>query len=392
MPTMQGVGQLPDVADVIAPRRYPVAEFTEHLGAVLAGRDASFDRAALVVRVDDVRLLVDQLYRELQDVGPAERPDHIAVRIDAGLNAPALTWAQAQPLLRSALRPAGYTNAVTADDDRPWLRRLWPFVNELAILDTGVARRIVSQRDTEAWGVRGAQMFAAARDNIAALYPPQPQPERVGHLLGDGTSYCDAAVLVPGWLSGFATAGEPRSLAFFPAAEVLLVCTEDPQVAPAFFDAAERIYRHADVAISPQAYTIVGETIMALDAAGPGVLRPWALRARSVLAATEYGAQAERLSSSGQVGADVGSVELIDTPAGVRTVTAWRQGTAAWLLPQTDYVLLVAEEGERFAVPTAVLVDVIGVLDAGVLPPRYGVGPWPSEGELAALRAHAVSL
>jgi hypothetical protein len=388
---MHCVGELPDVADVVAPRRYSVAEFADHLGAELSGRDASFDRTALVVRIDGVRLLVDRLYRELQHVGPEERQAHISARIDSGLSAAAPTWPQAAPLLRSVLRPASYTNAVTEDDDRPWLRRLWPFVNELAVLDTGAARRVVTQRDTDAWGVRGAQMFGAARTNIAALYPPQPQTERVGRLLGDGTSYCDSAVLVPGWLSGFAAVGRSRSLVFFPAAEVLLVCTEDPQVAPAFFDVAERIYRQADVAISPQAYTVVGATITALDAAGPSPMRSWAMRARSVLAATEYAAQAQRLSAAESVAADVGAVQLIDTPAGVRTLTEWRLGTAC-LLPQTDYVLLIADGGERFVVPGTVLSDVIGALDAGVLPARYAFGGWPTEAELAALRAHAVSM
>ncbi|HEX5142719.1 MAG TPA: hypothetical protein VFW21_02495, partial [Mycobacterium sp.] len=224
---------------------------------------------------------------------------------------------------------------------------------------------------------------------------PQPQTERVGQLLGDGASYCDSAVLVAGWLSGFAgdgVGGDNRPLVFFPGDEVLLVCTDDPQVAPAFFDAAERVYRDADIPISPQAYTIVGERIVPCDAAGPGPVRPWAMRARSVLAATEYEAQAERLlrDHADRLTADVGSVQLIDTPAGVRTLTAWRQGSP-WLLPRTDYVL-VAGPDEQFVVPFGVLADVVGLI-AGheLLPPRCAVTRWPSAEEMAALRAHAVS-
>ena len=258
-----------EVADIELVHPYPVAEFVDAVLAELraAGHaDAHFEPTGFLVRFNgDQRVSVDRLYLELQHMPADTRAAHIRARLDAGLRPLPVSWPEAQPLLRSVLRPASYTAAVTADVNRPWIRPLWPFVHELAVVDTGDARAVVTQRDTDNWGVGGERMFAVARSNIAARYPPQPQQERVGHLRGDGHSYCDSAALVPGWLSSFATDSGPRPLVFFPGDEVLLVCTDDPAVAPEFFAAAERLYRQAVVPVSPQGYTIAGDTIVPLD-------------------------------------------------------------------------------------------------------------------------------
>ena len=379
---------------------YPAAEFADAVLTELRVRGyaaAGFDQPSFVVHLDDGRpLLVDRLFYEVQDLLADARAGHIAARLDAALRPPPSSWTQTQPLLRSVLRPTSFTAAVTAGDDRPWIRPLWPFVHELAVLDTGAARAVVTRADTALWGVTGEQMFAVARGNIAARYPPQPQQQRVGHLRGDGHSYCDSAVLVPGWLSSFAAdSGESRPLVFFPGDEVLLVCTDDPDVAPGFFAAAERIYRQAAVPISPQGYTIVGENIVGYDVAGVTALRalrPLAVRARSVLAEAEYLAQTGRLQRYfAEQGVDtaVGAVQLIETPRGSCTMTVWTRG-APHLLPVADYVTLMPD---RLTVPFPVLADVLGLVpDRDLLPRRYPAVAWPSAEELAVLQAHAVAL
>jgi hypothetical protein len=382
---MQGVVEL---ADLASPRGYPVTEFADAVRADLAGRghlDVRLELGGLIVHVAGTVLLLDRLYRELQRGAPGERAGRIRAGLDAALRPPPPTWAEAQPLLRAVLRSASYTNAVTTDANRPWIRALWPFVHELAVLDIGEATFVVGQRDTAAWGVGGERMFAAARANIAARYPPQPQPQRVGHLLGDGRSYCDSAVLVPGWLNAFDPGEGPRSLVFFPGDEVLLVCTDDPAVAPAFFAAAEKLYRDAAVGISPQAYTVAGDRIVGLDAAGAGPARSLAVRARSVLAAAEYLEQAQRLGIGGT------AVELVDTPRGVCTMTVWAEGQP-WSLPQTDYVTLrPADLSVPITVPFAVLADIVGAVpDPEVLPVRWRMPGWPAPEVLAVLGAHAV--
>jgi hypothetical protein len=394
---MLDVGELADI-ELVHP--YPVAEFVEVALADLRAQghaDAQFEPSAFLFRFNgDQRILVDRLYHELQNMPADARADHIRVRLDAELHRPPVNWPEAQPLLRSVLRPASFTAAVTADDNRPWIRPLWPFVHELAVIDTGSARAVVTQRDTADWGVGGEQMFAVARNNIAARYPPQPQQQRVGHLRGDGHSYCDSAALVPGWLSSFAAGSGSRPLVFFPGDEVLLVCTDDPEVAPGFFAAAERLYRQAVLPVSPQGYTTAGDTIVPLDRAGPTPVRSLAVRARSVLADGEYLAQTERLQrhfAEQALDARAGSVQLIETPRGSCTMTVWGEGSS-WLLPETDYVTFMsADQTDYFTVPFPVVADVVGlVADPELVPTRYAAAGWPADDVMEVLRGHSVQL
>ncbi len=388
------------IADVQRVRHYPVPEFVDAVLAELRVQGypvARFDHAGFLVRLDGERwVLLDRVYNELQQLSGPERHEHLRARLSAGMRPPPGDWAEAQPMLRSVLRPASYAGALTAADNRPWIRALWPFVHELAVLDTGDARSVVTQRETAMWGIGGERMFAAARGNIAAHYPPQRQQQRVGHLLGDGSSYCDSAVLVPGWLSAFAGDDGQHPLAFFPGDEVLLVCTDDPEVAPEFFRTAERLYRDAAAPISPQAYTIAGGTIVPLDAAGPSPLRPLAVRARSVLAEAEYLAQTERLQmfyAEQMADVQAGSVQLIETARGACTMTVWGDGLA-WVLPQADYVAFVsADRTDNFTVPFPVVADVVGfVPEPDLLPLRYAVTGWPPADIVETLRGHCVQL
>jgi hypothetical protein len=388
------------VADVERVRPYPVPEFVDTVLADLRARghaDAQFDPSGFLARFDDDRrVLLDRVYYEVQSLPDAERARHIRDRLDAGMRPPPVSWGDAAPMLRSVLRPVSYAGAVTADGNRPWIRPLWPFVHELAILDTGDARLVVTQHETVTWGIDAERMFAVARGNIAARYPPQPQQQRVGHLLGDGNSYCDSAVLVPGWLGGFTDDDGARPLVFLPGDEVLLVCTDDPEVAPEFFAAADRLYRESAVPISPQAYTIAADTIVPLDVAGHSPLRPLAVGARSVLAEAEYLAQADRLQAfyaERMLDVRVGPVQLVETARGLCTMTVWGDGLA-WVLPVADYVAFIsADQTESFAVPFPVVADVVGLLpDAGVLPLRYSVAGWPAPDVVEMLRGHSVRL
>jgi hypothetical protein len=396
---MQDVGDVPEIQLIQLIHPYPVAEFVDTVLAehTTRGHAARFDQSGFLVQVDgEQRVLLDRVYFELQDMPDEARAQHIRARLDAGLRPLPAHWSDVAPMLRSVLRPASYTSAVTADDNRPWIRRRWPFVDELAVVDTGDARAIVTQRDTANWGVTGEQMLATAGNNIAARYPPQPQQQRVGHLRGDGNSYCDSALLVPGWLSSFDTEAGHRPVVFFPGDEMLLVCTDDPGLAPEFFAAAERLYHEAVVPISPQGYTIVGSTIVPLDAAGPTPLRPLAVRARSVLAAREYRAQTERLQryfAEQMVDTQADSVQLIETPRGSCTITLWGEG-AAWLLPESDYVTFVSgDHSDHFTVPFPVVADVVGLVKhPDLVPARYAVDGWPSDDIIAVLRAHSVAL
>ena len=343
-----------EVADIELVHPYPVAEFVDAVLAELraAGHaDAHFEPSGFLVRFDgDQRILVDRLYHELQNMPADTRAAHIRARLDAELRPLPVSWPEAAA--------AAALGAAPGELHRGGHRRRQPAVDPPAVAvrpRTGgrrhgrraCRRHSARHRQTGAWAASRCSPSPAS--NIAARYPPQPQQERVGHLRGDGHSYCDSAALVPGWLSSFATDSGPRPLVFFPGDEVLLVCTDDPEVAPEFFAAAERLYRQAVVPVSPQGYTIAGDTIVPLDRAGPTPVRSLAVRARSVLADGEYLAQTERLQryfAEQVLDAQAGSVQLIETPRGSCTMTVWGE-ESSWLLPETDYVTFLSADRVR---------------------------------------------
>jgi hypothetical protein len=305
-------------------------------------------------------------------------------------------WADAQPRLRSVLRPVSAVNARYADEHRPWVQQLWPFVHELVVVDLPQARVVVTTADTQRWGVDAEELFATARANLAGLVPAVDSDQLPLHIAGDGSSYCDSAVLVTDWLARLAPPDGRLPLVFFPGDECLLIGTDDPAVAPRYFAAAEELYREAAIPISPQAYTVSGGAIVPFDQVGPHPLRSLAVRARSVLAEREYAQQTEFLReryAALQLAPYVGAVATIETPRGLCTVTVWGQGVP-WELPVTDYVAMVTEDREeKFLVPFDVVADVVGLkAHPGMLPVRCRAWTWPSEDVVDVLKTHAVDL
>jgi hypothetical protein len=296
------------------------------------------------------------------------------------------------------LRPRSYVNGLITKQERPWFRELWPFVNELVAVDLPEKRLIVTQLETDAWGVTGEQVFAVARENISARGEELALTPGETFILhdADGGSYADSMIVANGWLSRLSIPDGPRPLVFFPGDGTLMVGTDAPDVAPAMFEGAEEMYLEAERCISPQGYTIEGGTVVPFDQAGPHALRSLALRARTLLASTEYNAQTEFLRDHYEnelLPQYVGAAMVIQTPWGPRTTAVWGEGIP-WELPQTDYVtLFTADRSDSFAVPFPILADAVGILPIpGLTPVRYRANEFPTPELLAALRPHAVEL
>lgn len=308
-------------------------------------------------------------------------------------------WAEARPLLRPVLRPQSYVNSLVNDGAQPWVRPVFPFINEMVVVDLPTVRAMVTPAETDAWGITGDQAFATARENLSARQQAFTPGERCLLKDEDGGSYIDSMILAVGWLGSLSVAGGPRPLVFFPGDGALVLGTDAPDDAAELFEVAEQMYLDADQPISPQGYTIEGSIIAPFDQAGPHPLRSLGLRARTLLAAREYHHQSEFLREHYErerFPQRVGEAQVIETAWGLRTITAWREGVS-WELPHTDYVTFSVGDpsqlSDTFTVPFPAVVDAVGILPvAGINPVRYRATEWPTPEMLAALKAHAVDL
>ncbi|ABK66810.1 hypothetical protein [Mycobacterium avium] len=312
---------------------------------------------------------------------------------------PPVTWAEAQPLLRPVLRPQSYANRLVNDGAQPWVRPVFPLINEMVVVDLPAVRAMVTPAETGAWGITGDQAFTVARENLTARQQILTPGEKYLLRDTDGDSYIDSMVLATGWLGSLAVPGGPRPLVFFPGDGSLVLGTDAPDGVAELFEVAEQLYLAAEQPVSPQGYTIAGAIIVPFDQAGPHPGRGLALSARSLLAATEYRHQTEYLREHYErerFPQQVAEARLIDTPWGRRTTTVWAQGSA-WELPHTDYVTFATGDpsnaADTFTVPFPTVVDAVGLLPvAGISPVRYRADEWPAADVLAAFRAHAVDL
>lgn len=312
---------------------------------------------------------------------------------------PPLDWGEAQPLLRPVLRPQSYANQLVNNGAQPWVRPVFPHINEMVVVDLPTVRAMVTPAETGAWGITGDQAFAVARENLTARQQVFTPGEKYLLKDADGASYVDSMILATGWLGSLAVAGGPRPLVFFPGDGSLVLGTDAPDQVAELFEVAEQLYLEAEQPVSPQGYTIAGAIIVPFDQAGPHPLRGYGLAARSLLAAREYQHQTDYLRQHYErelFPQYVGEAQVIDTPWGRRTTTVWGQGPA-WELPHTDYVTFLVGDpsnvSDKFTVQFATVVDVVGILPvAGITPARYRANEWPAPETLATLKAHAIDL
>lgn len=130
---------------------------------------------------------------------------------------PPVTWAEAQPLLRPVLRPQSYANRLVNDGAQPWVRPVFPLINEMVVVDLPAVRAMVTPAETGAWGITGDQAFTVARENLTARQQILTPGEKYLLRDTDGDSYIDSMVLATGWLGSLAVPGGPGRWCSFPA-------------------------------------------------------------------------------------------------------------------------------------------------------------------------------
>jgi len=343
------------------------------------------------------------LFHEWHDAGPDELDERIRTFVDGMLHSPPTpkTWAEARPQLRPVLRPSTFGLRGPEPDWAPLRRPALPYLHELAVIDLPTVMSYVTSQMAADWGVRPAEVFAAARANLAAMAAAEPVApgdidtgNAILHFVDDGNGYLVSRLLLDGWLAQLEPTVGGRPVAFAPENNTLIVGADEPDLVARLYKLVEDQYREAPRSISPQAYTCTpdGRTVpYRVPADHP--LAEVVNRAEVMLAATEYSAQGDWLGEDPEREYYVASLMVGTRPDGTLfTVASWGEDVDT-LLPEAHYVAFSTADGaDPFLVPWKVVAREANLWPAaGFDPPRYRVTTWPSPALLDRLRARAES-
>jgi hypothetical protein len=305
-------------------------------------------------------------------------------------------WEAVRPTLRPVLRSTFFGKLATRGEMKPLLfRPAVPHLNEYVVIDLPTTMSYVTLGDVATWGASGAEVFAAAHENLASRAPRRDGANHgIVKYVDMGDGYYASLPLLDGWLAAQAPEGG-RAVAFIPDRASLLVLPDHPDAVNAMFDAAEKEYRESARGVSPQAYTTGadGRLVPYLGPEGHPV-REAARRAEVIMSADEYGAQTELLSEQYEAdGVDIFVAKvLVAEPQGgpIISATTWSQGIES-LIPRAEYIVFVDSGQTPVRVRwDDVAAEVLLLPEDGFEPPRFRVGHWPAPDVMDRLRARAV--
>lgn len=333
------------------------------------------------------------------------------------------TWQEARPLLRPILRSTTDKQAAADEvrdlspeevegvDARPVRRSVFPFVDELVVIDQPNSRSIVNYSTLTRWQVTPDELFALARENLETI--AQPHDPRGNAILTrtdhNGNGYFTSWPLAAGWLASFRQRySGRRPVVFMPDIDTLLVVPDIPHLLARIYRQVEQQYANARRRLSPQGYTLdEDDTVVPFDRAGPHEQHQAAVRAGYRLAIQEYAAQARWLNEAlrrdleftrfGLEMAVVGEVKVAGTDTHPYTYTIWGKGVDC-LLPAADYIIFATTAPDGTSVPhctvplTAAL-EITGLIPIPDMSPiRFEARFWPDETMLTHLQQASVPL
>ena len=276
-------------------------------------------------------------------------------------------------------------------------REFQPLVCETVVVDHPDRMQYVTGNDPKAWGVTEDEVFERARANLAAraMWPDLDgggDRPTIFRMPESGNDYWASHLLLDGWLAAFGRKLGGRPVVFVPdRSSGLTVVADDPDVVGHLLAALEKEYRDGSRIVSPQAYTVDSAGRVVPYSVPPGDPQWNAVhRSEVVLAAREYAAWKE--TNDGNVDGHIATYEVCTRTRddSVFSMSVWGEGVTT-LLPESDFVTVIAESHDHFIVPFEAVVREVGLTPAPHLyPPRYPTPPWLSEPQLRSLRAAAV--
>jgi hypothetical protein len=365
--------------------------------------DARYDRAQFAViawpvgQREPIWVYLSNVYRDCAGAGPEERHEALTRLFHAMLAPPTpRDWDEVRPRLRPVLRPATFAQAPTPGIRPPLCRPALPYLSEFVVIDQPESMAYVGPDSLDEWGLEPADVFAVARENMAAaaehsLTTDWAEPGALFRLVEDGDTYVGSLPLVPGWLAEVSRRMGGQAIAFLPDTGSALLCAVRPGHLDAIYEMVEEDYRNATRPLSPVGYVSdeAGRVVPYRPPAGhPDHLA--ARRAEVVLATTEYEAQATWLTGLYQEnGVDVHVAKLMAVAEPGRppfTLAVWSDGVTG-LLPEADHIAFMGSGGRGPTVPWRVVAELVELWPEPLLePPRYRVDDWPSPEVMDELR------
>ena len=341
-------------------------------------------------------LYLGNVFRECQGATRAQRAGRIAGLVTRAVHHAALpkTWAAARPHLRPVLRSGTFALGAPRRGRAPLRRPALPYLDEMVVLDRDTSMAYVSEGLAATWGVPADEVFAAARDNLAAratLPQPSGPPPTTLRFADDGNGYFVSHLLLDGWLGDLAPLVGGRPVAFVPDHNTLVVTADEPAALGRLFQTAEQEYRDAVRQVSPHAYTLDAYgRVVPYRAPDGHPLAAAVRRAEAVLACAEYQAQGQWLDRAHEADVVVATLSIASRPDGtVFTFATWGEHEDT-LLPRADHVAFAPDGTAPFLVAWSALareVDLVPV--AGLRPDRYRLPSWPPAPVMERLRAVA---
>src|SRR6266545_1666205 len=310
---------------------------------------------------------------------------------------PPQTWQEARADLRPVLRSGTFALNVPEPAKAPLRRPALPYLDELVVLDRPTSMAYVSHDMAATWGVPATEVFATARNNLAAgasLPEPSGEQNAVLRFVDDGSGYFVSRLLLDGWLGALATHVRGRPVAFVPDHNTLMVASVEPGLLGELFRLAEKEYEEAARQLSPQAYTLDPYGRVEPYQAPEGHPLAAAVgRADALLACAEYAAQGEWLTELYErTGRDVfvATLSRAGRPDGTAfTFATWGEDVDT-LLPRADHVAFASDRFPPFFVSWDVLTREVDLTPVeGLRPERYRLTGWPPEPVVERLRSRA---
>jgi hypothetical protein len=266
-----------------------------------------------------------------------------------------------------------------------------PYLREYVVIDQPSSMAYVTADHQRQWEVAAQEIFAAARDNLAAI-AGEPVTVASGErqllrFVDSGEEYVTSRLLLDDWVASLATSLGGQPVLFAPDRDNLMALRYDPDVLPAFFELVENEYHQAARSLSPQAYTLdPAGRVAPLDVPETDPLAAAVHRASVIHASGEYNAQKEWLDP--RTDAYIPSLTVAQRPDGsLFSAASWADGIES-LLPKAEFVAFTGSDERPIFVRWPDLlaeVDLEPVPDLD--PPRYRVLGWPQESTMERLRA-----